>query len=213
MATEFKTLTDLAMPSGELIPGFLIPVFNGGKKQIQSFSTDDLVRSLTDLRSYEPLLNVSALSCSTISCVVTVGETGICEGEKAVHAFYDGTRVFVGQRHNLIPHFKKIRKELDRALESFPIALAGLYDFIGNAKAARLLRSKGSKPVVTEFLARHKFLIKRGNYESSVGQQFENTKGAQAKNIDFEADLDQFTKLENSAYWQVLRRPVAEFSI
>jgi hypothetical protein len=141
---EGANLIAFSLPSGELLPGFLIPVFALTNQQVvQSIDDEGMVRELYPLSTSDPVLDLKTLH-TTLGIGLSVIEEQTIQGGNAIHAFFDSKRIYVGKKATLTLFFTECMPRVIEQLKDFPICLAGLHDFVGKhllAKELRRLRS------------------------------------------------------------------------
>ncbi|WP_411884663.1 hypothetical protein [Polaromonas sp. YR568] len=139
------SLIGFSLPAGELLPGFLIPVFQFDNRRVaQGVGDGDVVQTLYPLSDIEPVFDLETMSTVLkIKLVMVSNETGI--GKNALHAFYDTQHLYVGLKVAFLPLFDALMSQIISKLWCNPICLAGLHDFLGkHALADELRRSRSA---------------------------------------------------------------------
>jgi hypothetical protein len=159
---EPAKLIAFSLPSGELLPGFLIPVFELADQQVvQGIDDDGMVRTLYPLSASDPVLDLKTLH-TTLGIELSAIEGQTIQGGNAIHAFFDNQRIYVGKKTTLALIFSECMPRIIEKLKDFPICLAGLHDFVGEHLVAnQLRRSRSADFLISSTRADRQFTLVR----------------------------------------------------
>jgi hypothetical protein len=132
-------LVGFALPAAELLPGFLIPIFEHRQQLIVQVASGERVSSFETLSAADSAISLATIRQLGKEVVLIEGSTAI--GRTLVHAFFDSQRVYVGGRASLTAVLNTILPQLVIQLPEYPRCLATLHDFLGKPGPANELRS------------------------------------------------------------------------
>ena len=141
-------LAFLGLPAGELLPGFLIPIFESvDQKYIQCIDSSNKISKFEPVLSDELSLDFQTLELtSALNIVKTEKALSLGIGSDPIHAFTDLENIYIGtQDYFLSLHTLALFEEqMNERLKDYPFTLASLYDFVRKPDVAIRLREDGS---------------------------------------------------------------------
>lgn len=211
ISTKYK-LAAFALPTGEMTPGFLIPVFeSANKRYVQEIDPHNHIKRLCQITKSDPILQIDSLNILAAIKLVRFGAEFAETGNEAIHAFFDKNTIYIGTHLELVTMFNLIESQILQHLESFPYSLAGLYDFIGYKNKASALRKRQH----VEFSEAQKQLTKQ-NTKTPVAKGSESRKPGHFRTAestqDFVEDAQDFYQKAATNYLstdipRIRRRP------
>jgi hypothetical protein len=141
---EPAKLIGFVLPAVELIPGFLVPVYDvSGTKSKQVSKGDERILAL------EPISESNFLDIETLRLMLNqpliITKNEVTEGGAVCHAFFDGKTVYLGDKKILLTMFNSLAPRIVQALSEVPYSLAGLYDFMGRGSSAKEIRRRAAE--------------------------------------------------------------------
>ncbi|MBC3916836.1 hypothetical protein H8L32_05055 [Undibacterium sp. CY18W] len=141
-------LVSLGLPAGELLPGFIIPVFGlANKRYIQYIGSSNKIIKFKRVFDNELSLDFQTLELtSALNIIKTENPLSLGINSDAIHAFTDLKNVYIGtQDYFLSLHTLALFEEqMNERLSEYPFTLASLYDFVRKPEIAIRLREDES---------------------------------------------------------------------